>query len=164
MSYTSVGLEAHSANISNAALITKEKSTIIVRSNKEKLWKKFLKDTMQLSMIYNSLKTIPAPNVSDDSILYTLPNTYDYDYTIEFPSYSEQSFEERMDVVIKGMGGNVMDYEMGIDRLYKEELTEQEKMELVDKLDPQVTIEEEQDIEVQEPIEQEEEVETEQEE
>ena len=135
MAYTSVGLEAHSGNISNDALLTKEKSTVIVRSNKEKLWKKFLIDAFQLALIFNSLKTLTAPKESDGTVTFTLPDLFDYTYTVEFPEYSKQSFEERLETVIKGLSGGAFDYQTGIERLFKDELTVKEKevVELIDR-------------------------------
>jgi hypothetical protein len=126
MAYTSVGLEAHSANISNAALITKEKSTVIVRANKEKLWKKFLKDLFQLLLIYNSVSELPV-RTNGEGLMITIPELFDYEYTVEFPEYAKQSFEERLDMVIKGLQGGVFNYETGIDRLFKDEFTDKEK-------------------------------------
>ena len=129
MAYTSVGLEAHSANMSNAALLTKEKSTVVVRSNKEKLWKKFLKDQSQLALIYNSLQTLPEPSVTNEGVIYRVKETFDYDYTVTFPAYSEQSFDEKLDTVIKGLNGGGLDYQTAVERLYGEDLTIDEKME-----------------------------------
>lgn len=131
MAYTSVGLEAHSANISNAALLTKEKSTVVVRSNKEKLWKQFLKEQSRLVLIYNSLKSLPNPTSSDSGLVYKLDNLFDYEYTISFPAYSEQSFDEKLDSVIKGLSAAAFDYQTAIERLFGEDLTEEEKLEVL---------------------------------
>jgi len=103
LAYTTVGLEAHSANISGAALEMKEKSTVIVRSNKIKLWQKFLKNTYQLLMIFNSLKDSNITN-GEDNTIYHIKDMFDFNYIIEFPMFNNQTFDELLDEAIKANG------------------------------------------------------------
>lgn len=130
MAYTTVGLEAHSANISGAALEIKEKSSVIVRANKIKLWQKFLKDTYRLLLIYESLKTAPMVN-ADGQIQYTITDTFDHDYVVNFPTYNNQTFEERIQEAQKALG-TVFDYEQAVKHGLKYAgYSEEEIMEIV---------------------------------
>jgi len=130
MAYTSVGLEAHSANISGAALNEKEKSTLIVRANKIKLWKKYLKDFMRLMMIYSNLDKATIVE-TEEAKIYNLSDNYEYDYQVEFPTYRKQSFNEKLDEVTKAVQGKVMDIKTAVDILYGNEYDEDEKKEIV---------------------------------
>jgi hypothetical protein len=130
MAYTSVGLEAHSANISGAALNEKEKSTLIVRANKIKLWKKYLKDFMRLMMIYSNLDKATIVE-TEEAKVYNLSDNYEYDYQVEFPTYRKQSFNEKLDEVTKAVQGKVMDIKTAVDILYGNEYDEDEKREIV---------------------------------
>lgn len=112
MAYTTVGLEAHSANISGAALEIKEKSSVIVRANKIKLWQKFLKDSYRLLLIYESLKETSIKNV-EGQIQYELKDDFNYDYVVNFPTYNNQTFEERIEEAQKALG-TVYDYEQAV--------------------------------------------------
>lgn len=130
MAYTSVGLEAHSANISGAALNEKEKPTLIVRANKIKLWKKFLKDFLRLMMIYSNLDKAVITE-TDEVKTYNLQSDYDYNYQVEFPTYRKQSFNEKLEEVTKAVQGKVMDIKTAVDILYGNEYNDDEKKEIV---------------------------------
>lgn len=98
MSYTSVGLEAHSANISGAALIEKEKPTIILRNNKIKLWVPALKEFSRLLLAYDDLiKTNILGDYSDLGI------------NVVFPDYVEESFEDKVERLGKAQKEGFMD-------------------------------------------------------
>jgi hypothetical protein len=112
MAYTTVGLEAHSANISGAALEIKEKSSVIVRSNKIKLWQKALKDVYRLMLIYNSLKQASMVKI-EEQVQYTIADTFDHEYIVNFPTYNNQTFEERIQEAQKALG-TVYDYEQAV--------------------------------------------------
>lgn len=125
MAYTSVGLEAHSANISGAALETKEKSTLIVRANKIKLWNKFLKDTVKLLLIYEDLNS-SIIREDKDQINIEVDNLYEnLEINIEFPAYNNQTFEEKIEAVSKAINAQVMDIESAVRRAFPE-LSEEE--------------------------------------
>lgn len=128
MAYTSVGLETHSANISGAALETKEKSTLIVRANKIKLWEKFLKDFIKLLFIYDSLanKDITIQTQDEDSTKFTISKLFDAEINIEFPAYNDQTFEEKAEALIKALNGNVIDIETAVRKLYGDDLSEEQ--------------------------------------
>ena len=131
MSYTTVGLEANSANISGAALMMKEKSSIIVRSNKIKLWESFLKQTYRLLLIFNSLKEATQTVQEDKTIQYKIKDTFDYDYQIEFPVYNNQTFNERLDEAIKARNGGIFDTKEAVDYALRDKWTEDQKKEIV---------------------------------
>jgi len=107
MAYTTVGLEAHSANISGAALEIKEKSSVIVRSNKIKLWNKFLVDTYNALLTMYSLKGQKPIAVEDDEGIqyqYRVDEVERYDISINFPAFNNQTFEERVEEATKALG------------------------------------------------------------
>ena len=130
MAYTTVGLETHSANISGIALETKEKMTVIIRNNKIRLWKAFLKESLRLLMIFNDLKT--AKFVDDgQTITYMIEDEYDYTYQVEFPNYHDQSLDEKVDSVSKMMDAGLMDRKTAFDRVFGSEYTEEERDQII---------------------------------
>jgi hypothetical protein len=130
LSYTTVGLEANSANASGVSLEIKERSTIIVRSNKIKLWDSFLQRTYQILMIFNSLKDAQVTK-EDGVTTYKINNLFDYDYNIEFPVYNNQSFDEKLDEAIKARNGGIFDTKAAVDHALKNTYTEDQKAEIV---------------------------------
>jgi len=132
LAYTTVGLEANSANISGASLEIKERSTIIVRSNKIKLWDKFLQKTYRVLMIINSLEDSAQTKQDDDTIVYKIDDTFDYKYMIEFPVYNNQTFNERVDDAVKALNGGVYDNKRAVmHALRYSQYTEDEKNEII---------------------------------
>lgn len=165
MAYTSVGLEAHSANISGAALVLKEKPTVIVRANKIKLWKKFLNDLYELLFLYEDL--LQGNYTDGESITFRVneDELFKYKFNTEFPHYNETSFDERLDQVIKGLNAGAFDLETAIDRLFTDE-TEEEKIKIkiktkIENQIPFIGVEEAQELEEAEPDETEEDLEEE---
>lgn len=126
MAYTSVGLEAHSANISGVALQTKEKMTIIIRNNKIRLWKAFLKQSLRLLMIFNDLKTAKCVD-NGETITYQIEDSYDYEYQIEFPNFYDQSIDEKIESVNKMMDSGLIDRKTAFDRVFGSEYTDKER-------------------------------------
>lgn len=121
LSYTTAGLEAHSANISGAALIQKEKNTIIVRSNKIKLWEHLLNDLMRLLLVYDDI-------INDK----TIKTDYsEYELLIEFPDFNETTFEDKVDLAIKGLQGGVMDYEEAVNYVFDTRYEEERIKEII---------------------------------
>lgn len=131
LSYTTVGLEANSANASGASLEIKERSTIIVRSNKIKLWDSFLQNTYQILMIFNSLKDAITTIQDDGVVVYEIDNMFDYDYKIEFPVYNNQTFNEKLDEAIKARNGGIFDTASAVEHALRENYTAGEKKEIV---------------------------------
>jgi len=131
MSYTTVGLEANSANISGAALEIKERSSIIVRSNKIKLWDSFLQYTYRILLIFNSLKDVIPTYQDDGTIVYAINDTFDYTYQIEFPVYNNQTFNERLDEAIKARNGGILDTKSAVDHALRDSYSKEEKEEIV---------------------------------
>ena len=130
LAYTTVGLEAHSANQSGVSLEIKERSTIIVRNNKIKLWEKFLKDTYKLLLIFSQLKTASVSEQEDGSKVFEIDTIYeDLDINIEFPMYNNQTFDERIDTAKKML--EVSDYETAIEYALRNRYTEEEIKEVV---------------------------------
>lgn len=132
LAYTTVGLEGIGANASGASLEIREKTTVIVRQNKIKLWDRFLKDTYRLLLIYNSLKDLTKGDVSnnDGVTTYNIKDTFDYKYTIEFPVYNNQTFLEKVEEASKALGV-VFDYKSAIDHALKDLYTQEEKDAIV---------------------------------
>lgn len=130
MAYTSVGLEAHSANISGVALETKEKATVIIRNNKIRLWKQFLKDSLQLMMIFNSLKSADYTE-SEDTITFRIDNMFDYEYQVEFPSFYDLSVDEKVDSVSKMINAGIIDRKTAFTRVFGNEYEETEVDEII---------------------------------
>lgn len=131
MSYTTVGLEANSANASGVSLEIKERSTIIVRANKIKLWESFLKVAYRLSLLFNSLKEANMSVQDDGTQVYTINNTFDYNYQIEFPVYNNQTFNEKLDEAIKARNGGIFDTKEAVNHALRDKYTAEEKEEIV---------------------------------
>jgi hypothetical protein len=130
MAYTSVGLEAHSANISGVALETKEKATVIIRNNKIRLWKQFLKESLRLLMIMDSLKTADY-SVDEDTITFRIDNLFDYEFQIEFPNYYDLSIDEKVDTASKLINNGIIDRKTAFKRVFGNEYEEAEIDEIV---------------------------------
>ena len=130
MAYTTVGLEASSANISGVALENKEKMTVIVRNNKIRLWKQFLKEVLRLLFIFNSLKTADKTE-DDDTIVFRIDNLYDYDFQVEFPNYYDLSTDEKVQSVGNMINIGIIDRKTGLDRVFGDEYTDEEKAEIL---------------------------------
>lgn len=131
MSYTTVGLEANSANASGVSLEIKERSSIIVRSNKIKLWDRFLQETYRILLIFNELKNIIPTKQDEDTLIYKIPHTFDYDYKIEFPVYNNQTFNERLDEAIKARNGGIYDTQSAVEYALRNKYTEEQQAEIV---------------------------------
>jgi len=132
ISYTSANLEANSANASGVSLEIKERSTIIVRSNKIKLWDKFLQTTYRVGMIFNSLENAKQTKQDDDTIMYQIDDTFDYKYMIEFPVYNNQTFNERVDDAVKALNGGVYDNRRAVEHALRySKYTQEEKDEIL---------------------------------
>ena len=127
ISLVTANLEGVAANISGRALELKEEATVTVRSNKIKLWKPFLQDSFRLLLIYNSLKTVPS--IKDAADYYTITETFDYDYQIEFPSYHGQTYAEKLQEAKESIG--VLDRQTILERLLVGEYSEEEIKEIV---------------------------------
>lgn len=131
LAYTTVGLEAHSANQSGVSLEIKERSTVIVRNNKIKLWDKFLKDTYRVLLIFNQLKNARENKQPDNTVVYTVDTTYDnVNFNIEFPVYNNQTFEERITTAQKALGV-VFDYESAVEYALRKTYTEDQIKDIV---------------------------------
>ncbi len=131
LAYTTVGLEANSANQSGVSLEIKERSTVIVRNNKIKLWDKFLKDTYRLLLIFDQLNTASVSMQDDGVQVYQIGTIYDnLDINIEFPVYNNQTFEERIDTATKALGV-VFDYGSSIEYALRNRYTEDEMKEIL---------------------------------
>jgi len=131
LAYTTVGLEANSANQSGVSLEIKERSTVIVRNNKIKLWDKFLKDTYRLLLIFDQLNTASVSTQDDGVQVYKIDTIHDnLDINIEFPVYNNQTFEERIDTATKALGV-VFDYGASIEYALRNRYTEDEMKEIL---------------------------------
>ncbi len=108
MSYTSVGLEGVGANTSGEALRRIEKSTIIMREAKIKLWIPFIEELIRLLFIYDDL--LNNNTISD---LYE-----GIDIQVAFAEYNAQSFKELIeqygDAKLKGLA----DTETAVNDIY----------------------------------------------
>lgn len=119
MSYTSVGLEAHSANISGAALIEKEKPTVIVRNNKIKLWTPALQDFVRMLLAYDDLiKNKILGDYSDRTV------------NVTFPEYAEETFDEKVAQLDKAQKAGFIDNLTANKKLWDEEFEEEEIKEI----------------------------------
>jgi hypothetical protein len=132
ISRTSGDFEGVGANSSGEALERREKSTIITRQNKIKLWNTFLQKTFRLLLIYNSLKDI-KPTVSEGTKTFVIDETFDYTYQIDFPTYNNQSFIEKVEEATKGLG-IVFDQKTAVEHGLRDLYTTDEKAEIVKNL------------------------------
>lgn len=130
MAYTSVGLEAHSANISGVALENKEKATVIIRNNKIRLWKQFLKDSLRLLMIMDSLKTADY-SVDEETITFRIDNLFDYEYQVEFPGFHDLSIDEKVDTASKLINNGIIDRKTAFVRVFGDEYEDDEVDEII---------------------------------
>lgn len=131
MSYTSVGMEGVGANQSGAALEMRERPTMIIRANKIKLWDKFLQNTYRVLMIFNSLTEAKETKQEDGTIIYTIDDDMKYDYMVEFPTYNNQTFAERVEEAQKALG-IAYDYKRSIEHALRySQYTQEEKDEIL---------------------------------
>jgi len=131
LAYTTVGLEAHSANQSGASLEIKERSTIIVRNNKIKLWEKFLKSTYKILLIFRELSKAKVNVQEDGTQIFKVDTIYDnVDFNIEFPMYNNQTFDERINTASKALGV-AFDYEAAVEYALRNKYTEEEIKDIV---------------------------------
>lgn len=111
MSYATVGLEGVGANLSGEALGRIERSTIIMREAKIKLWIPFIQELVKLLLIYDDL-------LNKKVIIDTYENV---DIQVEFAEYNSQSFKELVaqfgEAKLKGLA----DTETAVNRIYSNE-------------------------------------------
>ena len=108
MSYTSVGLEGVGANTSGEALRRIEKSTIIMREAKIKLWIPFIEELIRLLFIYDDL--LNNNTISD---LYE-----DIDIQVAFSEYNAQSFKELIEQYGEAKLKGLTDTETAVNDIY----------------------------------------------
>lgn len=131
IAYSSAGLISLPSNVSNEALTTIEKATVVTRDNKIALWKPFLEATLKLLYIYRDLIELGAVE-SEEGYSYTVNvDTYDFDIAVEFPDYHNQSFNEKLEIVSKAYEKGLIDLKTAIEWLYEDLDEEQVKLMVV---------------------------------
>jgi hypothetical protein len=132
LSRTSGDFEGVGANASGDALERREKSTIVTRQNKIKLWKSFLQNGFRLLLIYNSLKD-NTPTMADGVQTFKIDNDFDYTYQIDFPTYNNQTLIEKLEEATKAKG-LVFDTKTTVEHVLRDLYTKEEKAEIVKNL------------------------------
>lgn len=131
IAYSSAGLISLPSNVSNEALTTIEKATVVTRDNKIALWKPFLIDTMILAFIYKDLIEAGVKE-NADGLIYTVDvEKYDFNIAVEFPDYHNQSFNEKLEIVSKAYREGLIDLKTAIEWLYEDLDEEQVKLMVV---------------------------------
>ncbi len=130
IAYSSAGLISLPSNVSNEALTTIEKATVVTRDNKIALWKEHLPPTVELLFLYKDLMILPYSE-TDEGIVYVVDNdNYNLEVAVEFPDYHNQSFKEKLAVVKEAYDSGLIDLKTAVERLY-EELDEEQVMAMV---------------------------------
>lgn len=120
LAYTSVGLEGVGANASGHSLEVRERSTVIVRNNKIKIWVNFLRDFIRILLM------------AEDLILHkTFKSDYkDWEVQSEFPEYNGLSYREKVEDLEKAKRAGLISTAMAVEKLYGGEITEEEQLDL----------------------------------
>lgn len=122
MAYTTVGLEGVGANASGRSLEIREKSTVVVRNNKIKIWKGFIFEFVKRLLIMEDL-------LKEKKII---TDYADWDVQTDFPEYNGQSYAELIEELAKAKQAGLATTAYAVDKLYRKEgLTEEQKLEMV---------------------------------
>ena len=93
---------AAGANASAEALMVREGRSMRTRQQCIRLWVPFINNLARLLLIFNSVKDLDK-KADDDGIRITIENTFDYDYTTEFPPYEEETPADRLPFIKEAM-------------------------------------------------------------
>lgn len=120
LAYTSVGLEGIGANASGHSLEVRERSTVIVRNNKVKIWMSFLRDFIRILLMAEDLIINKA-----------FKEDYkDWEVQSEFPEYNGLSYREKVEDLEKAKRAGLITTAMAIEKLYSDDMTPEQQLEL----------------------------------
>lgn len=121
MSHATVNDSGIGANASGDSITKREKSTMIMRDSKIKLWIPFIENVMRLYFV--------CEDYMKNNIITRLYD--DLEWSITFADYNGQTFAEKVEELSKAKASGLIDTATAIDKLYRNDLTEEERKELV---------------------------------
>lgn len=145
---------AAGANASAEALMVREGRSMRTRQQCIRLWVPFINNLARLLLIFNSVKDLDK-KADDDGIRITIENTFDYDYTTEFPPYEEETPADRLPFIKEAMEAGLMDRETAIRKLYPD-YTDEQVIEMLNKIEGVIELEREEEAEAKKEEEEEE--------
>jgi len=113
-------LDSISRLSSSESLAEREKVTLKTWQEKSKLWKEFLVRLSRLLLLFDDMKDM-VPVERNGAKIYTITDTYDYDFLIDFPQYAFPSREEQLRNGVLAMSNRLVDLDTILNELYGDE-------------------------------------------
>ena len=130
------------ANASAQALEIREGVSARTRETKIRLWEKFLNDISRLIFIFYSMQIAGVYLQDDKQIAYKIDNDgSEYEYKCVFPPYKPETWQERLPSVAEALEAGLIDKESALEKLWKDEYTEDELQKMKDNIDGIINME-----------------------
>ena len=129
------------ANSSAEALEIREGVSARTREAKIRLWEKFLNDISRLVLIFSSLSTAKTYLESETGTAYIVEDDGgEYEYKCVFPPYKPETWKDRLPSVSAALEAGLIDKENALQKLWKDEYTEDELQAMKDNIDGIINI------------------------